>query len=67
MVFLEIEEGRADVGLGVGGIRWWSCPEDIVVVGKVGEEDSEEEADRWEDGVRGWVVAVQWLDRTHVL
>lgn len=45
MVFLEEEEGCAGVYAGFEDGR---CgPEDIVVVGEVGEEDAEKEAGCW--------------------
>lgn len=46
VVFLEVEVGGARVQGGVGGADrvGGRGPEDIVVVGEVGEEDAEEEA-----------------------
>jgi len=45
VVFLQVKEWGARVEVWEGGVEGWGCPEDVVVVGKVGEEDSEEEAD----------------------
>jgi hypothetical protein len=47
VLFLEVEVGRAKVAGGVIGVGRRNAPEDIVIVGKVGEEDAKEEADRW--------------------
>ena len=44
VVLLCEEVGGARVDGGVGGERFGRAPQDVVVVGQVGEEDAEEEA-----------------------
>jgi len=41
--FLDGEVGHARVGVWVEGIQRGTSPEDVIIVGEVGEEDAEEE------------------------
>lgn len=68
VVFEEVVVGLARVGGWIRSIERWGRPEDIVVVGEGGEEDSEEEAGCWEGLVSMrcsiWCFA-WWLEATH--